>query len=868
MSDLNISMSARKVWDGGFIMDVALTNTQSEPLEGMFVDIVGSADIVKMWGGTFTSLDNGIIRIHFDGVTVAPGETVQLGLKADGQPDFRIAEGLSLQEPVVLDPADPDPVGPTPTDPEPVNPAPELDGNVVSVATGISAAVLEHMIQDADPGTIFQLQAGTYRFNQTINIDRNDVALIGSGSSSTTIKVPLNLNQEAFSIGDGRRSGDFTLQSDIKEGTTELVLNGPHSFEAGDFVYLVRDSTEAFYDSIGDKTWRNTDVPLRTSIAEVLSVDGNIVTLKSGVHFDFTTSETKVQEIDMVKNVTLGGFEIDYGLGKADPSEFSNTLSGYDRDAVIQVEGTSGLNLFDIKSNDVPSLGVNFALSTGVAVNALEMTGAHNKGSGGNGYAVQIRDVYDSSFVNLTDMDMRHSVVFASWRSAVNNEVHITQTDRDINFHGGRDHGNVVMVDQSIRDANSDIIAPTLFVNTEGTHYGSVTDADANDVRFGKVVGTRLADVVQGYDGGAWLEGRGGNDILTGGSGNDILIGGEGRDILIGGVGEDMAIYTGNYGNFDITKVGNDQLEVNDRVGAQARDTVEVEWIVFDDGAVRVSDMAFLDRLAAAGIFTGHSTYDPLSIDFNADDMSPESVPAEELPQTDKPETDPTPDEPTQQIVSGPVLHGSDGKDTFTVTQEDTTVFGYGNWDEVKSTVDFVMNDDVEKLELMGTAAINATGSETADTVLGNNGRNIIKGNGGDDRIWARGGDDLVFGGSGNDKINGGGGDDVLHGGGGADILTGGAGSDTFRFYRTEESKLGAVDTITDFTSGIDIIDLSRIDADITLDGNQAFNWYSKGAGALWYEGGHVLGDTNGNGIADFAIDLVGAPILESSFIF
>lgn len=82
------------------------------------------------------------------------------------------------------------------------------------------------------------------------------------------------------------------------------------------------------------------------------------------------------------------------------------------------------------------------------------MTGAHNKGGGGNSYAVQIRDVYDSSFVNPSDMDMRHSVVFASWRSAVDNMVHVTRTDRDTNFHGGRDHGNVVMVDESIRDAN------------------------------------------------------------------------------------------------------------------------------------------------------------------------------------------------------------------------------------------------------------------------------------------------------------------------------------------------------------------------------------------------------------------------------
>lgn len=865
MSDYNLNLSANKVWNDGFVMDVILQNTGPEALESPSFDIIGSADIEKSWGGSYTLLDSGMVRIHFDGVTLAPGETATLGFKAEGQPDFQIAEGQSVPEPVDPEPTISEPVDPIPKDLEPSDPDPTLDGPKVTVNTETSAAELQDMIRNADTGTVFELQAGTYRFDQTIEIDRDDVALVGAGSDRTIIEVPSNLNQEVLSIGDGGRSGNFSLASEISEGSTALTLEGSHSFEAGDFIYLARESTEAFYDSIGDETWRNTDVSLRTSIAEVGSVDGNTVMLKSGVHFDFTPSETTVQEIDLVEGVTVGGFEIDYGLGKADPSEFSNTLSAYNRDAVIQVEGTSGLSLFDLRSEDVPSLGVNFALSTDVTANGLEMTGAHNKGSGGNGYAIQIRDVYDSSFVNLTDMDMRHSVVFASWRSAADNVVHVSHTDRDINLHGGREHGNVVMVDRSIRDADSDIIAPTLFVNTEGTHYGSVTDADANTVRFGEVVGTRLSDTVQGYDSGSWLDGQGGNDHLMGGSGNDVLIGGEGRDTLIGGPGEDMAVYTGDFANFRITDLGGGQLEVDDRVGSQSRDTVDVEWVVFDDGALRSSDMVLLDRSAVEDVFAGTGVYDPQTEEILLG--SPDPIPEEEAPLTEVPESDPAQEEPALTDVSISVLHGTDGKDTFTVMEEGITVNGYGNWDEVKSTVDFTMSEDVEKLELIGTGAINATGSEADDLMLGNDARNVVKGNGGDDRIWARDGDDMVFGGSGNDDISGGGGDDILHGGGGADILTGDWGADTFRFDKTSESTPVAADKITDFESGTDIIDLTRIDADSTRDGNQAFTWQGRGPGALWQDDEFVLGDTDGDGAADLAIDLAGAFLAESDFL-
>ncbi|MEA3036794.1 MAG: hypothetical protein QOH04_2571 [Sphingomonadales bacterium] len=123
-----------------------------------------------------------------------------------------------------------------------------------------------------------------------------------------------------------------------------------------------------------------------------------------------------------------------------------------------------------------------------------------------------------------------------------------------------------------------------------------------------------------------------------------------------------------------------------------------------------------------------------------------------------------------------------------------------------------------------------------------------------------------LFGGAADDVLVGGSGNDLLYGGLGADTLTGGAGADVFRYQSTAESGGAAIDHIQDFTLG-DIIDLSRIDADTTQAGDQAFSFMS---GATTFTGaGHageliavnngggiwtVSGDVNGDGAADFQI--------------
>jgi Ca2+-binding RTX toxin-like protein len=146
----------------------------------------------------------------------------------------------------------------------------------------------------------------------------------------------------------------------------------------------------------------------------------------------------------------------------------------------------------------------------------------------------------------------------------------------------------------------------------------------------------------------------------------------------------------------------------------------------------------------------------------------------------------------------------------------------------------------------------NAIGGSGNDTLIGNAIANTLSG------------------GAGNDILSGGGGNDILIGGPGVDTLTGGPGADTFVFATGDSSPAaGQHDLITDFMSGVDHIDLSAIDAISSTPAHDAFHFigtaaFDGTAGALDYSydaarGVTVLqGDTNGDRVADFAIDLTG----------
>lgn len=116
-------------------------------------------------------------------------------------------------------------------------------------------------------------------------------------------------------------------------------------------------------------------------------------------------------------------------------------------------------------------------------------------------------------------------------------------------------------------------------------------------------------------------------------------------------------------------------------------------------------------------------------------------------------------------------------------------------------------------------------GGPGRDTLWGGVGQDVLAGDGGADVLRGGAGDDSLLGGDGRDTLKGGTGDDTLEGGNGRDLLTGGAGADVFKFTAVGQSGPAAArrDVITDFTKGLDRIDLSVIDADPALDDDQAF---------------------------------------------
>jgi hypothetical protein len=145
------------------------------------------------------------------------------------------------------------------------------------------------------------------------------------------------------------------------------------------------------------------------------------------------------------------------------------------------------------------------------------------------------------------------------------------------------------------------------------------------------------------------------------------------------------------------------------------------------------------------------------------------------------------------------------------------------------------------------------------DIVYGNAVGNLLVGGEGFDTLAGFGGNDVLIGGDGGD---------ALWGGAGRDYLTGGGGADFFQFASTTESRLTLAtrDAILDFESGIDRIDLRPIDANTKTRGvDDAFTFigavnFSKTPGELriYAPAGMqiVEGDVNGDGKADFSIEL------------
>ena len=127
------------------------------------------------------------------------------------------------------------------------------------------------------------------------------------------------------------------------------------------------------------------------------------------------------------------------------------------------------------------------------------------------------------------------------------------------------------------------------------------------------------------------------------------------------------------------------------------------------------------------------------------------------------------------------VMYGGRGNDLYTVDSPGDLVIEklHEGTDRVKSSVSFVLGENVENLTLAGSDDTDGTGNGGTNTLTGNAGNNVLSGEGGKDTLKGKAGDDILIGGE------------------GFDIYAGGPGADQFVF--AEPSRASA-DRVTDFS--------------------------------------------------------------------
>ncbi len=304
--------------------------------------------------------------------------------------------------------------------------------------------------------------------------------------------------------------------------------------------------------------------------------------------------------------------------------------------------------------------------------------------------------------------------------------------------------------------------------------------------------GNGLANTLTGNTADNILDGAAGNDILNGGDGNDILKGGVGSDTLIGGA-------------------GNDSYNVDS--------TLDKVWET-TDGTATGTDAGGIDTVSSTVSFTLGNHVERLTLTGTGAINGTGNELANTLTGN-----------AGANVLNGGLgddtLIGGAGNDSYRVdTASDVvTETAAGGTDTVFSTVSLTgtssLAANVENLTLTGTANINGTGNELANTLTGNSAANILNGGLGADTL---------NGGAGNDTVVGAGGVDILKGGIGNDILDGGADSDSFVF----DTRLSStnVDTIRNFVTAADKIELEDGVFNQIVTGQLAEKAFSEGTTA------------------------------------
>ena len=422
--------------------------------------------------------------------------------------------------------------------------------------------------------------------------------------------------------------------------------------------------------------------------------------------------------------------------------------------------------------------------------------------------------------------------------------------------------------------------------------------------------GNALANTLTANDLGNTLSGLAGNDTLFGGAsadtllggadddslqgngGDDLLDGGTGADSMVGGLGNDSYVLD-NAGDQIIEAAGEGTDSVSASIDYAL--TVNVENLTLTGNATQGTGNDLANTLTANDLgntFDGMAGADTLIGGAGADILLGGA------------DNDSLQGNAGADLLDGgtgaDAMSGGEGNDSYVVDSAGDSVTEFFNqgYDQVSSSINYVLPQHVEKLTLTGIA-IRGTGNDLDNAIFGNIEANIIDGATGTDQMSGAQGDDryivdnasdtvievldqgndtvyagvnyttaanvenlvltgnavtasgnelnnVVIGNTVGNSLSGGAGNDLLAGWLGNDNLDGGSGNDTY-LYNQGDGR----DTFLD-ASGVDIV---RFGAGIRLDSLAAREYTLNGQRRVYISVLNSNGEEQADQGIDFALD-------------
>ena len=317
-----------------------------------------------------------------------------------------------------------------------------IDAKAQGVFSGSNdvSGILNRIIQGAPDFSVISLPRGELQVKHPIVIKRSNIAI--AGEETTLVGSGMNPGDAVILIQGESRKLKSPLAGDLDQGSSALWFENRCPLKPRDVIIVRRPNDEAFFDSIGSVCWRRKYPYIRQEMMQVTEVDGDTALLNRDLFFSYPGEKAEIFLVSGPHNVVIRDLTVKYQVKNATspPAEYENL---FPKDAVdlVRVELAHHIGLENLNLINAGRHPLNLEKAFRVTGKNIHISGAWNKGKGGNGY-LRLARAFECHLEGVRVKNIRH--ITFQWSSAYNTFGNL-HSGVDVNFHGGYPHHNRVI---------------------------------------------------------------------------------------------------------------------------------------------------------------------------------------------------------------------------------------------------------------------------------------------------------------------------------------------------------------------------------------------------------------------------------------